>query len=120
MTNNGTSDLHLGTVPGTALIAPFSVGTNNCSGQTLAVSSSCTVQVVFQPTALGAAAGTFEIPSDDPDTATVHGQRQRKRRRPLRSGHHRDRFRRSERRPDGALRQRHAGLRERADRDGHQ
>lgn len=71
VTNDGTASLAVGQI-GSGLVAPFSLGTDNCSNQNLAPAGSCTVQVEFDPTAVGAASGTLAIPSDDPDTATVN------------------------------------------------
>jgi MYXO-CTERM domain-containing protein len=69
--NVGNGDLVLGTVGGTA--APFELVNDGCSGQTLLPAASCTVDVRFAPAALGAAAGSLDIPSNDGGTplATV-------------------------------------------------
>jgi hypothetical protein len=69
ITNTGDADLVLGTVTG--LAAPFTVANDNCSGQTLTPATPCTLDVQFQPDATGLVSGTLDIPSNDPDTATV-------------------------------------------------
>ena len=51
--------------------APFSVSADNCSGQTVAPSGSCTITVSFSPTAIVAYTDSFDIPSNDPDEASV-------------------------------------------------
>ncbi|MEK8018603.1 MAG: choice-of-anchor D domain-containing protein [Candidatus Parabeggiatoa sp.] len=43
----------------------------SCAYQTLAPSSSCTVQLQFQPTAIGPRTAKFYLLSDDPDTPTA-------------------------------------------------
>lgn len=69
ITNTGDADLVLGTVTG--LAAPFAVANDNCSGQTLTPSTPCTLNVQFQPAAVGLASDTLDIPSNDPDAAVV-------------------------------------------------
>ncbi|MBI5612526.1 MAG: choice-of-anchor D domain-containing protein, partial [Gammaproteobacteria bacterium] len=71
--NTGTADLVLGTI--TAPAAPFArVGGSCTNGQTLLPGGSCTIAVRFTPTAAGAAAGSFSIPSNDPNVGTANGQ----------------------------------------------
>lgn len=69
ITNTGDANLVLGTFAG--LAAPFSVTNDNCSGQTLTPSTPCTFNIEFTPGAVGLASDTLDIPSNDPDTATV-------------------------------------------------
>ena len=69
VTNTGTADLVLGTVTG--LAAPFALANDLCSGQTLTATTDCTFDVQFAPAALGLVSGSLDIPSNDPDTATV-------------------------------------------------
>ncbi|MEO8444858.1 MAG: choice-of-anchor D domain-containing protein [Gammaproteobacteria bacterium] len=73
VTNAGTANLTLGQVAmANPLVAPFNTLSDGCSNQVLAPSDSCTVQVQFQPTAVGGPfSDSLDIPSDDPDTATV-------------------------------------------------
>lgn len=62
--DNGNLNIGTITITGTN----FSKQNDNCSGQTIAPSGSCTVDVKFSPTApLGLKSGTLSIPSDDPD-----------------------------------------------------
>ncbi len=71
--NAGTAMLILGALGAPA--APFSrVGGSCTNNQTLAPNSSCTVDIQFAPLAAGAAASSFNIPSDDPDAGSANGQ----------------------------------------------
>jgi hypothetical protein len=72
ITNNGNADLVLGAM-GTVdpLGAPFAIKADTCSGQTLAPTTACTVTIEFAPVSLGAFADSFDIPSNDPDEASV-------------------------------------------------
>lgn len=66
VTNDGNADLVLGSVGvATALAAPFSLVNDNCSGQTVAPTLSCTIGVHFEPTATGTFNDAFDIPSND-------------------------------------------------------
>jgi hypothetical protein len=70
--NSGSADLIIGTIAGgDPLAAPFSITTDNCSGQTIATGGSCTLTVRFAPTAAGLFSDTFDIPSNDSATGTV-------------------------------------------------
>jgi len=72
VTNSGNADLTLGQVAtAEPLGAPFSVVTDTCSGQTIAPLGTCTVEVRFEPTAVGAVADNLDIPSDDPDQPSL-------------------------------------------------
>ena len=72
VTNNGSANLTVGQVASLdGLVAPFSLGTDDCSNRVLAPAGACTVQVLFQPTALAPASDTLDIPSDDPDSPSV-------------------------------------------------
>jgi len=51
------------TLPG----APFSIITDNCSGQTVPAHSSCTIDVQFAPGAAGSYTDSITITSNDPD-----------------------------------------------------
>ncbi|MRR53423.1 MAG: choice-of-anchor D domain-containing protein [Deltaproteobacteria bacterium] len=67
--NTGTGSLIVGTITITG--SDFTLGTDGCSGRTVAPSSSCTVQVAFTPTAVGSRSATLSIPSNDPDENPV-------------------------------------------------
>ncbi len=69
ISNTGTRSLIVGTI--TVSGADFNLGTDSCSGMSVAPSSSCTVQVAFTPTAVGSRSATLSIPSNDPDESTV-------------------------------------------------
>jgi cysteine-rich repeat protein len=68
VSNTGNGELTIGTITiaGTNP-SQFSITTDNCSGQLIAPSGSCTVDVKFSPTSTGKKTATLEIPSDDPD-----------------------------------------------------
>ncbi len=68
--NTGTTTLNLGQITLGNPASPFEVLSNDCTVQ-LPQGGSCTMQVQFTPAALGGAADTLSIPSDDPDTALV-------------------------------------------------
>ncbi len=70
VSNEGdNAELIIGTI--TDPQAPFSIVTDNCSGQSLALSASCTITVSFSPTAENTFNDTFDIPSNDPDKNPV-------------------------------------------------
>lgn len=72
VTNDGNASLTLGQVAAlNPLVAPFGVINDTCSNQVLAPLDDCTFDVLFQPTVVGAASDTLDIPSDDPDLASV-------------------------------------------------
>jgi len=72
VSNVGTANLVIGTITITGTGADqFAKQNDNCSGQTIAPDSSATLQVVFSPTSTGAKSATLNIPSNDPDEATV-------------------------------------------------
>jgi hypothetical protein len=72
VTNNGSANLVIGTIAGAdPLGAPFSITADTCSGMTLAPSAVCTVTVRFAPVSPGAFNDSFDVPSNDPDTASV-------------------------------------------------
>jgi hypothetical protein len=72
VTNNGTTGLVVGTVASAnPLASPFSITIDNCSGQTIAPSGTCTMTVRFGPTGTGSFTDSFDIPSNDPDISTV-------------------------------------------------
>ncbi len=67
--NFGTSDLIIGTLTVTG--ADFSLLNDRCSGKTLPPSGSCTIQVSFAPTSVGAKSAIVNIPSNDPETSII-------------------------------------------------
>ncbi|MBL8202030.1 MAG: choice-of-anchor D domain-containing protein [Chromatiales bacterium] len=72
VTNAGGLDLLIGAVAGAnPLAAPFSVVTDGCSAQTLAPGGSCIVTVRYAPPGTGPASDSLDIPSNDPDEASV-------------------------------------------------
>jgi len=72
VSNTGNANLTIGQVASAnGLLAPYSLGTDNCSNQILAPTDSCTIQVQFEPTALGSFPDSFDVPSDDPDSPAV-------------------------------------------------
>jgi hypothetical protein len=72
ITNSGDADLIIGTIAGgDPLAAPFSITADPCSGQTIAPAGTCSLTVRFAPTAATLSNDSFDIPSNDPDMATV-------------------------------------------------
>jgi hypothetical protein len=72
VTNSGGSNLVIGTVASAnPLVAPFSIVTENCSAQTLAPAGTCTIAVRFAPTMPADYSDSLDIPSNDPDEASV-------------------------------------------------
>ncbi|MBO0823528.1 MAG: choice-of-anchor D domain-containing protein [Actinobacteria bacterium] len=71
VTSNGTSPLNVGSV---TISGPFQISSDGCSGQSITPPGTCTIQVVFTPTATGTATGTLTIPSDGgTKTVTLSG-----------------------------------------------
>ena len=74
VTNTGNADLSVFTLGSVnPLGAPFELvaGQDGCSNQTLTPATSCTVVVRYTPASIGIHNDSFDIPSDDPDTASV-------------------------------------------------
>ncbi len=71
--NIGTADLEINDVylTGTNSIQ-FSIQNDNCTGVTIAISGSCTVDVVFSPTETGELSADLSIDSNDPDIPTLY------------------------------------------------
>jgi hypothetical protein len=63
VTNSGNADLNIFTINQPS--APFSIPTDNCSGQTISPASTCTLTVRFAPTTVGTFSSNFDIPSND-------------------------------------------------------
>jgi hypothetical protein len=49
----------------------FVIGQDNCTGQSLAANTSCTIQAHHQPSSLGTKSAMLQISTDDPDNATI-------------------------------------------------
>ena len=72
-TNTGDADLVLGTLSITGADASeFGIQNDNCSGQTVAPSGTCIVNVVFSPTSTEVKSANLSISSNDPDTPTLN------------------------------------------------
>ncbi|MDH5255413.1 MAG: choice-of-anchor D domain-containing protein, partial [Gammaproteobacteria bacterium] len=70
--NAGGLDLLVGAIAGAnPLAAPFTVEADACSNQTLAPGGSCIIALRYAPPATGNASDSLDIPSNDPDEATV-------------------------------------------------
>ncbi|MEO8224990.1 MAG: choice-of-anchor D domain-containing protein [Gammaproteobacteria bacterium] len=70
--NDGAGDLVIGTVAqANPLAAPFDFVADTCTGQTIAPAGTCTITVSFTPGAIEASSDSFDIPSNDPDEASV-------------------------------------------------
>lgn len=66
--NIGSQDLVIGAIGGIDNLAvPFSfpAGGDNCSGQTLVFKATCTLDVEFEPVAIGDFQDSFDVPSND-------------------------------------------------------
>ena len=73
VTNTGTANLVMGQIDPAALIAPFEILNDNCSGTSVAPSGSCTVRVRFKPTVISSDTYTdsFAVTSNDPDQPSL-------------------------------------------------
>ncbi len=72
ITNGGSANLAVGMIAQVDTLAdPFSILNDNCSAQTIAPATSCTVDIQFLPAAVGVFNDSFDIPSDDPDEPTL-------------------------------------------------
>jgi subtilisin len=69
ISNQGESNLKIGNLA--IDHENFKIATDGCSDASLAAGESCTVTVTFNPSVGGAQNATLQIPSNDPDTATV-------------------------------------------------
>ncbi len=66
--NDGTGDLVIkGIAQNNPLDDPFSIQSDNCSGETLEISYSCDLTIRFLPNTAGTFKDSFEISSNDPD-----------------------------------------------------
>jgi hypothetical protein len=72
VSNSGTADLVLGAVGAThPFTGPFSIVNDLCSGRTLVPNDTCGFGIRFQPVAIGPVSDSVDIPSNDPDAASV-------------------------------------------------
>jgi hypothetical protein len=72
ITNTGNAGLVIGTIASAnPLAAPFSITSDNCSGQTIAPASACSLTVRFAPTSVAASSDSFDIPSNDTATGSI-------------------------------------------------
>ena len=70
--NVGYADLVVGTINITGTNAnQFAIQNDNVTNKTIIPGGSATLQVIFTPTSTGAKSATLNIPSNDPDEATV-------------------------------------------------
>jgi VWFA-related protein len=68
--NTGNANLKMGQISGASL--PFSIFTDACSNATLAPSQTCSLKVRFSPTNPGPFTASLSVPSNDPDSGTLH------------------------------------------------
>jgi hypothetical protein len=72
VSNDGNAALLVGQLAvANPLMAPFTIVSDTCSGQTIAPGGDCAVGVRFEPTNVGAASDSFDVPSNDPDDPTL-------------------------------------------------
>lgn len=72
VSNNGTGNLNIGSVSITGTDAlQFIKQADVCSGNSLAPSETCNIQIVFRPASTGSKTATLTIASNDPDEGTV-------------------------------------------------
>jgi len=69
ISNQGESELEIDQL--STDNADFEINTDNCSNTNLPAGQSCIVTVIFKPSNPGRQKATLQIPSNDPDTATV-------------------------------------------------
>ena len=68
--NTGNGSLRIGQISGAS--QPFSIYTDTCSNATLSASQTCSVKVRFSPTGTGSFTASLSVPSNDPDSGTLH------------------------------------------------
>ncbi len=72
ITNSGNAALVIGAIGSTdSLAAPFTMANDTCSDQTIAPAATCTMTIAFAPTLTGTFTDSFNIPSNDPNNASV-------------------------------------------------
>ncbi|GAA5191393.1 choice-of-anchor D domain-containing protein [Ferrimonas gelatinilytica] len=69
LSNDGTADLTIGQLSG--LVAPFSLASDACSGQTLAPGADCALSAQFSPNVSGYQSADLTIPSNDESSPLV-------------------------------------------------
>jgi len=67
ISNAGSAGLIIGIINIQPQPSDFSLNQDNCTGKTIASSSSCTFKVTFSPKSAGSQSATVNIPSNDPD-----------------------------------------------------
>jgi hypothetical protein len=68
ISNAGKEDLVIGTLSlSGADTTEFNIRNDNCSGQTIAPSGDCSIEVLFLPSSVGSKNANLSIPSNDPD-----------------------------------------------------
>jgi VWFA-related protein len=68
--NTGNADLKIGQI--SPLSLPFSIAIDACSLKTLAPSQTCLLGIRFSPTSQVISTATLSIPSNDPDSSSLH------------------------------------------------
>ena len=71
VSNTGTAALNIPADGVSALIDPFAITADGCSGTAVAPGGTCVITVTFTPAMSGPSMGSFDIMSDDPNEATV-------------------------------------------------
>ncbi|MEM6639017.1 MAG: choice-of-anchor D domain-containing protein [Pseudomonadota bacterium] len=71
VTNSGGDDLIIGQIDSGELAAPLALTSDGCSTVTLVPAATCVVEVTFDPQTEGDFTDSFDIPSNDPNQATV-------------------------------------------------
>jgi hypothetical protein len=66
--NSGTSSAIIGKA---AVALPFHIGSDGCSGKTIAKGKSCSIGTTFAPTAAGSFSSTLSIPYNGTTPASV-------------------------------------------------
>ncbi len=70
--NVGPAALVLGDIAqADPLLGEFSIESDNCSGQSLGLTETCTVAITAAPTQLGELSDTFDVPSNDPSEPSL-------------------------------------------------
>ncbi|MCP4345742.1 MAG: choice-of-anchor D domain-containing protein [Desulfobacterales bacterium] len=72
ISNTGTAALTTGTISITGTNPEeFTIQNDNCSGQTIAASGTCSFEAVFSPLSAESKSASIEIPSNDPNTPVL-------------------------------------------------
>ena len=67
--NNGSVNLNIGQIAKVSSSSPFTILNDNCSGNSIVPTGTCTFQIRFSPSSQNAFNDVFNIPSNDPDAA---------------------------------------------------